>query len=176
MLRVEASDDKEGDTNLASVGAGGGIVHGGAVAGFSLPTLNYYVSNGSYRPVAPGSGVLTQLSPGERAVLPTDKPLDFTWEATDNASTYRLEVEDLQGNPIISAILTTGAAKQGNAAKPSDGTTLRDTLTYRAPSWLKDKIGASVARWRIVAFDRAAHQITQTDWRALRFGRPASQK
>jgi hypothetical protein len=176
LLRVEASDDKEGDTNLASVGAGGGVVHGGAVAGFSLPTLNYYVSNGSYQPVAPGSGVLTQLSPDERAVLPTDKPLDFTWTTTDNASTYRLEVEDLQGNPIISAILTAEAAKQGSAAKPSDATTPRDTLTYRAPSWLKDKIGISVARWRIVAFDQAAHRISQTDWRALRFGRPASQK
>src|SRR5947207_2969719 len=48
LLRIEASDDKEGDTNLATVGAGAGVVHGGAVAGFSLPTLRYYVGNGEY--------------------------------------------------------------------------------------------------------------------------------
>src|SRR2546427_10558493 len=48
LLRIEASDDKEGDTNFATVGAGAGVVHGGAVAGFSLPVLRYYASNGAY--------------------------------------------------------------------------------------------------------------------------------
>ena len=157
LLRIEASDDKEGDTNLASVGAGGGVVHGGAVAGFSLPTLKYYVSNGSSQAVAPTSGaaptsaVPTQLSPDERAVLPTDKPVDFTWRLTNNAATYRLEVEDLQANQIISAILVSGIG------------------AYRAPSWFKDKVGSTVVRWRVTAFDNQNKQVSQTDWRALRF-------
>src|SRR6266571_4927473 len=97
LLRIEASDDKEGDTDLATVGAGSGTVHGGAVAGFSLPVLKYYVSNSAYQPGAPNLGVgptspvLTQLLPDERAVLPTDKPVDFRWTLSYNATTYRLE-------------------------------------------------------------------------------------
>ena len=44
LLRVEASDDREGDSNLSDAGAGVGIVHSGAVAGFSLPVLRYVVA------------------------------------------------------------------------------------------------------------------------------------
>lgn len=175
LLRVEASDDKEADTNLTAVGAGSEVVHGGAVAGFSLPVLKYYVSNGTYQPATPGppastpsaavassatsfsnsageatSRVLTQLLPVERAVLPSDKPVDFTWTLIDNAANYRLEVEDLQGHPIISAILTAG------------------TKTYRTPSWLKDRVGYSVARWRIIAFDQQGEQLSETDWHSFR--------
>ncbi len=183
LLRIEASDDKEADTNLTALGAGSEVVHGGAVAGFSLPVLKYYVSNGAYQPATPGppastpsaavassatsfansageatSHALTQLSPVERAVLPSDKPLDFTWTLIDNAANYRLEVEDLEGHPIISAILTAG------------------TKTYRAPSWLKDKVGNSVARWRIIAFDYQNNQLSQSDWRSFRLGQAVGQK
>src|SRR6266568_1520177 len=67
LLRIEASDAKECDTDLAAVGAGGGTVHGGAVAGFSLPVLRYYVGNGdSSQPVAVSAALLTQLSPDDR--------------------------------------------------------------------------------------------------------------
>ena len=179
LLRIEASDDKEGDTNFATVGAGAGVVHGGAVAGFSLPVLKYYVSNGTYRPGASSaspnsraaSTSLTQLSPDERAILPADKPVDFTWSLIDNATTYRLEVEDLQGHPIISAILP-------NQAKPttSDATLPTNTLNYRAPSWLKDKLGNTVARWRVIAFDQQNNPLSQSDWRTLRLAKAATQK
>ncbi|HLF85013.1 MAG TPA: hypothetical protein VI837_12635, partial [Blastocatellia bacterium] len=42
LLRIEATDDKEADSNLSVVGVGPGVVHGGAVAGFPLPPLRYY--------------------------------------------------------------------------------------------------------------------------------------
>ena len=150
LLRIEASDDKEGDTNLAAVGAGAGVVHGGAVAGFSLPVLKYYVGNSSPQPVVTSSELL-QLTPDDKALLATDKPVDFKWTQIENATTYRLKVQDLQGNLIISAILTSGAG------------------AYRAPSWLKDRVGDAVMQWRIIAFDQAGKQIVETEWRSLRF-------
>src|SRR5436853_5599469 len=73
LLRIEASDDKEGDTDLAAVGAGAGVVHGGGVAGFSLPVLKYYVSNSSPQPVVTSSELL-QLNPDDKAILAIDKP------------------------------------------------------------------------------------------------------
>ncbi len=154
LLRIEASDDKEGDTDLASVGAGAGVVKGGAVAGFSLPVLRYYVSNGHYQPAATTTtSGLSQVSPDERAVLPSAVTLNFTWTSVTKAAVYRMEVEDLQGIPIISAILTSEAN------------------SYRAPSWLEEKVGDSVARWRVSGFDQAGRLLIQTDWRSFRFRR-----
>src|SRR5690606_16986111 len=53
LLRIEASDDTEGDSNLAAAGAGEGVVHSGAVAGFPIPPLRYFVgaSSGNAAPV-----------------------------------------------------------------------------------------------------------------------------
>jgi hypothetical protein len=152
LLRIEASDDKEADTDLASVGAGAGVVHGGAVAGFSLPVLKYYVANGStpFQPTTITSNNLLPLGPEDQATLGTDKPVDFTWSLVMNAVMYRFEVED-QSTPVISAILPAGVG------------------SYRAPSWFKDKVGNTVVRWRVIAFDQQSNQIGNTEWRALRF-------
>jgi hypothetical protein len=154
LLRIEASDDKEADTDLASVGAGGGVVHGGAVAGFPLPVLRYYVANGSttLQPATIAGDNLLLLGPENQATLDPDKPVDFTWSPLANAVIYRFEVEDLSTS-VISAILPAGVG------------------TYRAPSWFKDKIGNTAVRWRVVAFDKQSNQIRDTEWRALRFGR-----
>lgn len=159
LLRIEASDDKEGDTNLAAVGAAPVIVHGGAVAGFSLPTLRYYVGNGGGQPLPSVTGVLTQLLPEENAILPVNQPVDFSWSPIHNAATYRLEVEDLQGVPIVSAIL------KGDASAPEKN------LTYRAPPWLEMRVANLIGRWRVRAFDSAGHPLELTDWHSFRFAR-----
>jgi hypothetical protein len=161
LLRIEASDDKEGDTNLTAVGAGTGVVHGGAVAGFSLPTLRYYVGNGDYSQAANSSSLVSSnkllILPVDQAMLATDRPVDFKWLLVRQAATYRLEVTDMQGNELMSAILAASAVTRDN------------TFIYRAPPWLKDKVGNAVARWRVIAFDQQASQIAASDWRALRF-------
>ena len=167
LLRIEASDDLSGNTDLAAVGAGGGIVYTGGVAGFPLPVLKYYVGGGSYQPVAPDSSTSTSsaelpdspgaepapLLPEDRATLPANRSVDFTWLPDVKATTCILEVEDLQGNSIISAILTS------------------DKHTYRAPPWLKDTVGDTLARWRVVCVAEAACQTGQTEWRTFRFAR-----
>ena len=52
LLRVEASDDKFGDSVLSNVGAGPGVAHSGAVAGFPMPMLRYADRRGRQRPLA----------------------------------------------------------------------------------------------------------------------------
>jgi hypothetical protein len=64
LLRVEAADDRESDSDLGAAGAGTGIVHSGAVAGFPMPVLRYVVGAGE-------SGLATEASPhGLRLLLP----------------------------------------------------------------------------------------------------------
>ncbi len=152
LLRIEASDDKQGDTDLVSVGAGPGVVHGGAVAGFSLPVLKYYVSNGSSSSPAIVANNLHLIGPDDQAMLSPNKPIDFTWSLIEKALTYRFEVEDLQSAPVISAILPTGNG------------------SYRAPPWFQNRVGDRIVRWRVTAFDSDGHQLSNTEWRALRFG------
>ena len=157
LLRIEASDDKEGDTDVASVGAGGGVVHGGAVAGFSLPVLRYYVANGdSAAPPTISSNSLVPLFPQDQVEVSLETPIDFTWSHVERVGTYHLEVQDLQGHPLISAVLR------------------GDVESYRTPPWLRNTAGGTVLRWRVSALAEQGKLIAETDWRSLKVKNNAS--
>ncbi|HEY7544053.1 MAG TPA: hypothetical protein VID27_04180, partial [Blastocatellia bacterium] len=146
LLRIEAADDKEADSSLAAVGAGAGVVHSGAVAGFPLPPLRYFVGSGTD---AQASSHLALLLPVENSVRQADKPIDFSWSEAQQAAFYRLEVTDAQGQAIFSAL------------------TLPGTGAYRAPSWIKDKAGDGNLLWRVVALDQNGNPVSETAWRKL---------
>jgi hypothetical protein len=145
LLRIEASDDKEGDSNLAVVGAGPSVVHSGAVAGFPLPPLRYFVGSGAG---SVSSREVALLLPEENAAQPAGGPIDFKWSETRRAAFYRIEVSTLQGAPILSALVLPGQS------------------TYRAPSWLKDRSGPEL-RWRVVVLDQSGNAKGETPWRTL---------
>ena len=146
LLRIEATNDKEGDSNLALAGAGNGIVHSGAVAGFPIPPLRYYVGN-AFDPGA-NSHMLSLLTPAPHAPWPANQPLTFGWSQTPSAMLYRLEVAE--GTVIKhSAILQQGVG------------------TYLAPSWLAQP-SESPLRWRVTALGPQGDAIQRTEWRELR--------
>ncbi|MGH9955818.1 MAG: hypothetical protein ACREBC_01655, partial [Pyrinomonadaceae bacterium] len=149
LLRIEATDEKESDSNLAIVGVGPGVVHSGAVAGFPLPVLRYYVGSGPDRQL---TNELTLLSPDDKTILPTQTSIEFRWADTTGAVFYRLEVVDTLGQPILSAVLLPGKG------------------FYRAPPWLKEKVGSANARWRVLALDRVGSTISESNWRNFRLG------
>ena len=150
LLRIEASDDKEGDSNLGSAGAGIGVVHAGAVAGFPMPPLRYVVGSGSSELAeTTASTQMVALSPLADAALASTAPLDFTWtEGGVRAAFFRVEVRNANGEDVHAAIVPRGAG------------------LYRAPSWLLEKAGASAA-WRIVALDLLGRQVSRTEWRRM---------
>jgi hypothetical protein len=148
LLRIEASDEKEGDSNLAVVGVGPGAVHSGAVAGFPLPVLRYYIGSGPDRQL---TNELTLLSPDDKVFLSTADTIEFRWSDTPAAAFYRLEVEDMGGQPSLSAVLLPGRG------------------FYRPPPWLKEKAtGGAPVRWRVVALDRDGRKISESTWRNFR--------
>ena len=153
LLRIEASDDKEGDSNLALAGAGSGVLHSGAVAGFPMPVLRYFVG-GASGPIAGGSPeVLHLLQPADGAVIAAG-PAEFTWSGGAAAAVYRLELSDAAGQPVLSALLQPGVG------------------AYRAPSWLREKAPGGEVRWRVVALGPAGESVAETDWRGLRMAVP----
>lgn len=144
LLRVEASDDKEGDSDLSAVGVGAAVVHSGAVAGFPLPPLRYFVGS------SPGStGTLTLLSPVDNESWPASA-IEFTWSAPAGAALSRIEISDFGGEPILSALLPPGINN------------------YLPPSWLKDRATNGSLRWRIVQLDDKGNSISESKSRVLK--------
>jgi hypothetical protein len=152
LFRVEASDDRENDSDLSAVGAGAGVAHGGGAAGFPMPVLRYVVGGGSdaQPATATARSGLALLLPADGRTLPPGAAVDFVWAESGQTAFYRLEIEDASGKLILSAVLPRGVTK------------------YRAPSWLKDKAGDGNLRWRVLALDQAGAQLSATARRSLR--------
>jgi len=147
LLRIEASDDDVTGSNLAAVGAGPGFVNSGAVAGFPLPVLHYFVG-----PAGSGSAsALTTLAPVDnKNFLPTE-PIDFAWVDVESGAFYRLEIVDLNDKPLMSAMLPANSG------------------TYRAPSWLRERASGGSLRWRVCALDKEGKQIAESPYRKFGF-------
>jgi hypothetical protein len=146
LLRVEATDDKEADSDLSALGVGAGVVHSGAVAGFPIPVLRYFVGSGQAGAPLP----LRLLTPTENALAAAGQPIDFNWTQASGAALYQLEIADQSGLVILSALL-----------QPL-------TLNYRAPSWLLGTAAGAGLQWRVSALDQAGAKIVGTPWRRLR--------
>ena len=145
LLRIEATDDKEADSNLLSVGVGAGVVHSGTVAGFPLPVLRYFVGSGQ-----PGENfALRLLTPVENASVAPVQPVDFSWTYVNGAALYRLEIADHAGQVVLTALLQSL------------------TVNYRAPSWLRETSPGAELQWRVSALDQSGTKTAETPWRQL---------
>jgi hypothetical protein len=153
LLRIEASDDKEGDSDLGAAGAGTGRVHAGAVAGFPMPPLRYVVGAGSSELASTiRSTQLRPLTPVADAAVAGDAPLDFSWvDASPRSAFFRIEVRNSANDEVLSAIVPRGAG------------------IYRAPSWLRERAGGSAMQWRVVSLDLLGREIAQGVWRGFTF-------
>ena len=146
LLRVEASDDKEADSDLTIVGNLPEVVHSGAVAGFSLPPLRYFVGSGA---AAATGSTISLNAPEDNEALRFDKPVEFLWSDSASAAVYLLEIAN-DRETVLSALLPAGVA------------------TYRAPSWLEEKRGPGDLRWRVIALDASGNEVGKSQWRTIR--------
>lgn len=152
LLRIEATDDKEGDSDLAVVGAGNGVLHAGAVAGFPLPTLRYFVGGGGSSLAASVSDLpLALTAPFDGAEVPLSQPVDFAWEPDRRASLYRLQVESGSGVLLLEALLPPG------------------TTRYQAPAWVAGRAEGEPVRWRVTSVDEEGSRVKRSEWRSLRW-------
>ncbi len=149
LLRLEATDDKEADSDLRAIGAGAGVVHSGAVAGFPIPVLRYFVGSGQ-----PGDNIaLRQITPAENALIAVGRPIDFSWAQAPGATLYKLEIADQAGQALLSALL-----------QPL-------TVNYTAPPWLRETITGTELQWRISALDQTGAKTAETPWRRLQLAK-----
>jgi len=143
LLRIEASDDREADSDLTAAGAGPGVLHSGGVAGFSLPTLRYVVGSGASQFVD-----FVLLAPLAGRALAPGAPLDVAWPMVRAALLYRIEFAGQDGAAVFSAVVQQGIGQ------------------YRAPSWLGERLPAGGLEVRTVALGPGEREIAATPWRA----------
>ena len=146
LLRIEATDDKESDSDLRILGVGNGIVHSGAAASFPMPVLKFFVNGKDFRKDWEENAFLI---PNKESVVETNQPLVFSWKKLEGAAAYRLEIIDERENSMLSAML------------------LSPTTNYRAPSWFWSRTAAKNPHWRIIALDANGNDLNRTKLRKI---------
>jgi hypothetical protein len=155
LLRIEATDDKEADSSLDRAQAGTGVVHAGAVAGFPIPPLRYYV--GGAEAVGLATNEVGLLAPADRAVLSAGEPIVFSWTSAPGTILFRLEVQNAAGEEVLAALLQSG------------------TNAYRPPPWFPERVGPEPFRWRVVALGPDGSESARTPWRSAQISATAAE-
>lgn len=149
LLRIEATDDRDSQSDLLAVGAGSAPLSSGAVAGFALPTLRYVVGSGASATRRAADRSVILLGPAEGGILASASGGSFTWSIVPLASRYRLEIERADGTPVFEALVP------GTVA------------AYRPPPLLAERAGEALLRWRVRAEDAARREIARSTWRSF---------
>lgn len=152
LLRIEASDDGVGNTDLAEVGSGTGIVTTGGLAGFPLPVLRYYV--GSARPdlTRAGGRKIDLIAPATEAVVAPGVAVRFAWSASPLAAFYRLDLRDGNGNNVLGAIIEAPVTE------------------YVAPPLVGDRQVSGRLTWSLAALDARGAEVSRSEVAAFRHG------
>lgn len=146
LLRVEATQEREGDSDTLS-----GIVPAGGVAGFPMPSLAFTV--GAPETVTAAQAAATQrelvaLLPRDGAEVAAGSPVPFSWSTVPGVAVYRLEVRS------AAAVVLNAAVAAG-------------TGSYTSPPWALAAADTTL-EWRVVAVDANARTVVRSDWRRLR--------
>lgn len=153
LLRIEADSEREGDSDLGVVGAGDGILHSGAVAGFAIPPLRYVVGSGETVTTRAGSTTraVGLLRPEDGALIPSGSMVVVRWSEDALAARYRVE--------------TAGSA---HGASVFTAYVRRGVVRYVVPPFVWERVADDTMWWRIVALDAAGRAIRSSEWRQVR--------
>lgn len=146
LLRVEATEEKEGSSNTLA-----GNVLSGGVAGFPMPVLRYYVGSSkdlkSIR-LALVQQDLTLMLPADDATVNSGEAINLSWVDVNTAVLYKLEVKQNEAQPF-SAIVKPGVSN------------------YTLPPFIKTEAGTAL-RWRVSAMNAKGITVAHSKWRRIR--------
>jgi hypothetical protein len=126
LFRVEASDAVDSGAN-------------GAVAGFQMPVLRYYVGNSSNANI----NQVTNIAIGGD-VEDEKPPIILTWKAVENTKLYRLEIEDEEGKKVFSAVV------------------LPKSRAYQLPSFIQHLTASKQLKWKVSAIGEGGKELETT--------------
>ena len=135
LFRVEASDAPNSVSNIGSE-----TIAAGAVAGFPMPTLRYYIGNSSNTDIQP----ITKTSLNAEEISNQPAPIILRWKEMSNTKIYRLEISDEADKNIFSAII------------------LSSTKQYQLPSFIRSLVASKQLKWRVIAVDDAGKTLEES--------------
>jgi hypothetical protein len=127
LFRVEASDAPNSDS-----GIGTRSLATGGVAGFSMPTLRYYVGNSSNSSVQQIAGTADELT--------RTLPIVLCWPAVGDAWLYRLEITVVEMTVFTALVLP-------------------PAVRYQLPSFIRELAAAKALRWKLTALGEDAKEL-----------------
>jgi hypothetical protein len=152
LLRVEATQEKEGNSDTLA-----GVASSGGVAGFPMPVLQFFVGTEEALAAAQEAitlGSLTLLLPGDGVEVGSGSPVNFSWITIPEANAYRLELRNATAE-VLNAVVGAG------------------TAAYTTPPFALKEPEAEL-RWRVLALDAQGRSVARSAWRELRTGAAAS--
>lgn len=152
LLRIEASDDKIGDSNIG----GGRTVNSGGAAGFPMPFLRYFVGTPdslaslrqSAQPSARSKGV-TLMLPEDGAKFTAGRRVQVSWLDGTNVALYQVEFA-ADNKVVFTAMVKPGVSQ------------------YEAPPFLRERPEKNLS-WRVVSLGRGGEVIGTSDFRTMQF-------
>jgi hypothetical protein len=151
LLRIETTDDKAGDSDLGAAGAGTGVIHNGAVAGFSMPTLRYFVGAKSNTGSVAAARALQLLSPALDSVIGRDSVFTLRWIPLEGSFFSRIELQGADGKELLTALQRRGV------------------VDYEVPPLVAERAAGTLVRWRVSALDMEGKVMRQSAWGRFRF-------
>jgi len=147
LFRVEASNDKEGNTDTLV-----GILNTGGVAGFAMPTLRYFVGETEEIQKVKTYPAITLLLPHSQQVA-NSTAKEFTWielKQADEVAIYKIEFYQVAGEQKL---LASAFIKPGKSS-------------YRPVKGILDQINQSLV-WKVVALDESGKELSSSPARRL---------
>lgn len=180
LLRIEVSDDKEGNSDTG----GGRIALAGGVAAFPMPVLRYMVGGGA---AGPGSAAPVLLTPaagrwagppdglgvaaGPSAASGTSRSssdtIEFTWADPAGAALLRFELRR-DGASVTNTTATTTAVPAVEATAEVVSAFIRPGVgRYTPPPWAMAGERGRALRWRVGSLGANGEELGASDWRTL---------
>lgn len=145
LLRIEASAEKEGNTNTVN-----GVVNTGGVAGFPMPVLRYFIGSGevmqTFQNQANGNSI-NLITPYANVPQAATAPVVFSWQPIADATLYELAV--LSGGEMVVSALVKSTSTQ-----------------YTAPPWLSDYQGQELL-WQVKGLAVGGDTLAASELRPL---------
>ena len=147
LLRIEASSDKEGNSETTI-----GTLKTGGVAGFPMPTLRYFVGDNEQLKQSKKLPPISLLLPHSNQTLPA-VGLKFTWfdiQAADSVAAYRIEFYQQSGEKKL---IASAIKKPGESQFSPSETTLKKLI--------------EPFLWRVVAINSQGKALSTSQLRNL---------
>lgn len=147
LLRIEASNDKEGSSDTTA-----GLLKTGGVAGFPMPTLRYFVGEREQLLQAKSYPPVSLLLPHDKQILSVEQ-INFSWfglQDSKEIAVYKVEFYEKDGEQKLLA---------SALRKPSE-------TNYKPAKQTLKKLNRPFL-WRVVAVDKTGKVLSTSQLRQL---------